>query len=56
MNLRNKAVPFSVTVAHLGNIAFKTGKKLQWNTDTQEFVDDGDASKLSHGRRASPGT
>jgi predicted dehydrogenase len=36
----------STTVAHLGNIAFKTGKKLHWNTDTEEFIDDGEASKL----------
>jgi len=36
----------STTVAHLGNIAFKTGKKLHWNAETEEFTDDGDASKL----------
>jgi len=36
----------STTVAHLGNIAFKTGKKLHWNSETEELVDDGEASKL----------
>jgi predicted dehydrogenase len=36
----------STTVAHLGNIAFKTGKKLHWNADTEELADDGEASKL----------
>jgi predicted dehydrogenase len=36
----------STTVAHLGNIAFKTGKKLHWNAGAEEFVDDGEASKL----------
>ncbi len=36
----------STTVAHLGNIAFKTGKKLHWHAETEEFVDDGGASKL----------
>jgi hypothetical protein len=36
----------STTVAHLGNIAFKTGKKLHWNSETEDFVDDGEASKL----------
>jgi predicted dehydrogenase len=36
----------STTVAHLGNIAFKTGKKLRWNAETEEFPDDGAASKL----------
>ena len=36
----------STTVAHLGNIAFKTGKKLHWTAATEEFIDDGEASKL----------
>jgi len=36
----------STTVAHLGNIAFKTGKKLHWNAETEEFTDDSEASKL----------
>jgi len=36
----------STTVAHLGNIAFKTGKKLRWNADTEEFINDGNASNL----------
>lgn len=36
----------STAVAHLGNIAFKTGKKLHWNAETEEFQDDGEASKL----------
>jgi len=36
----------STTVAHLGNIAFKIGRKLHWNAETEEFTDDGDASKL----------
>jgi predicted dehydrogenase len=36
----------STTVAHLGNIAFKTGKKLHWNSETEVFVDDGEASRL----------
>ncbi|HKW97622.1 MAG TPA: Gfo/Idh/MocA family oxidoreductase [Bryobacteraceae bacterium] len=36
----------STTVAHLGNIAFKTGKKLHWDADTEEFRDDGEASRL----------
>ena len=30
----------STTVAHLGNIAFKTGKKLHWNAETEEFTDE----------------
>ena len=27
------------TVAQMGNIAFRSGKKLQWNADTHEFTD-----------------
>jgi hypothetical protein len=36
----------STTVAHLGNIAFKTGRKLHWNADTEEFAADDDASEF----------
>ena len=46
----------STTVAHLGNIAFKTGKKLHWNADTEEFIDDGEASKLLSREPRKPGT
>lgn len=41
----------STTVAHLGNIAFKTGRKLHWNSETEQFNDDAEASKLL-GRQA----
>lgn len=33
------------TIAQLGNIAYKTGKKLNWNADRNRF-DDSDANKL----------
>ncbi|SEW44988.1 Predicted dehydrogenase [Chitinophaga sp. YR573] len=33
------------TIAQLGNIAYKTGKKLNWNADKNRF-DDSDANKL----------
>src|SRR5579872_1386378 len=36
----------STTIAHIGNIAFKTGKKLHWNSDSEEFIADAEASKL----------
>ena len=38
-------------IAHLGNIAYKTGRKLWWDADREDFVDDRDAS-LRLGRKA----
>ncbi len=35
----------SATVCHLGNIAVRTGKKLQWNPETETFENDAAASK-----------
>ena len=34
------------TVAHLGNIAYRTGRKLRWNSTREQIVDDPEASKL----------
>lgn len=36
----------STTVPHLGNIAYKTGRKLTWDAEKEEFVRDPEASKL----------
>jgi len=36
----------STTVAHLGNISFKTGLKLQWDAQREDFVNQPAASKL----------
>jgi predicted dehydrogenase len=36
----------STAVVHLGNIAYRTGRKLQWDADKEEIVGDADASKL----------
>ncbi len=36
----------SSIVAHLGNIAFRTGRKLHWDAVKEEIVGDPDASKL----------
>ena len=34
------------TVAHLGNISYRTGRKLNWDGATQKIVGDADADKL----------
>ncbi len=36
----------SSTVAHLGNIAYRTGRKIRWRADTEQILDDADASRL----------
>lgn len=36
----------SVIVCHLGNIAYRLGRPLKWNPETQAFVDDDEASRL----------
>lgn len=36
----------STTVPHLGNIAFKTGLKLHWDAEREEFPNQPEASKL----------
>jgi len=33
-------------VAHLANIAYKTGRKLRWDSDRDTFVDDEPATAL----------
>ena len=38
-------------VAHLGNIAYRTGRKIRWDAAKEQIVDDAEASKLL-GRRA----
>jgi myo-inositol 2-dehydrogenase / D-chiro-inositol 1-dehydrogenase len=34
------------TLAHLGNIAMDLGRKVRWNPDTEEFVNDAQANRL----------
>ena len=34
------------SVAHLGNIAIETGRKLSWNPDTEQFKDDATANRM----------
>jgi len=33
-------------VAHLGNIAYKTGRRLYWDAETSKFIGDDDANRL----------
>ena len=36
----------SSAVAHLGNIAFRTGRKIRWDASKEQIIGDADASKL----------
>jgi myo-inositol 2-dehydrogenase/D-chiro-inositol 1-dehydrogenase len=36
----------SVSTCHLGNIAMRVGHKVQWNPETERFVNDAEADKL----------
>ncbi len=36
----------SVSTCHLGNISMRVGRKLQWNPETESFVNDSEADKL----------
>jgi predicted dehydrogenase len=36
----------STIVAHLGNIAYRTGHKIHWNSEQQNIADDAEAAKL----------
>ncbi len=36
----------SVTVCHIGNIAIRTGQRLRWNPEQQQFVDNAEANRM----------
>src|SRR6185312_13331354 len=36
----------STTTTHLGNIAYKLGRKLQWDAEAEKFKDDREAAAL----------
>jgi predicted dehydrogenase len=38
----------SITIAHLGNIAMRTGRDLKWNPDKEQFIGDNDANQYLH--------
>jgi predicted dehydrogenase len=44
----------SVTVCHLGNIAYKLGRPLRWDPEKEEFVGDDDANRLLSRSMRSP--
>jgi hypothetical protein len=52
--IRSRQTPFAnaevgqraTTACLLGNIAYKTGRKLRWNADREDFEGDADASRL----------
>jgi predicted dehydrogenase len=42
----------TISIAHIGNIALMLGRKLEWNPDKEEFVNDSEANrKLSRNQR-----
>ena len=46
----------STIVPHLGNIAYRTGRKIRWDAEKERIVDDPDAAKLLGARRVNHGT
>ena len=41
----------SVTVCHLGNLAYQTGRTLRWDPKKWEFKDEGDKKLITRERR-----
>lgn len=44
----------SVTVCHLGNIAWWLGRPIRWNPDTHEIINDGEAAAMLDRPRRAP--
>jgi hypothetical protein len=36
----------STVIAHLGNIAYRTGKKLRWDGAKEQIIDDREAARM----------
>jgi hypothetical protein len=36
----------STTLPLLGNLAYRTGRKLRWNAESEDFIDDREASAM----------
>ena len=41
-------------VAHMGNVAFKTGRKIYWDQSKSEFINDNEANELTKATYRSP--
>ena len=46
----------SITIAHLGNIAMRLGRRVRWDPETQEILDDPGAAGLMGRNMRSPWT
>ena len=46
----------TISVAHIGNISMRLGKKLQWNPDDQQFVNDDEANAMLARKQREPWT
>jgi len=46
----------TATVCHMGNIALQLGRKLEWNPDTEQFINDDEANKKLSRPMRSPWT
>ena len=44
----------SATVCHLGNIAIRTGRKIQWDPVKEAIVGDAEAAKLTTKKNTAP--
>lgn len=44
--LRARGANDRLTVGHLGTIAYRTGRKLTWDGEREDFIDAADASRL----------
>jgi hypothetical protein len=52
--IKSRATPISdlesghrvATVCHLANISLRTGRKLRWDADREQIVDDAEASRM----------
>lgn len=44
----------TAVVAHMGNVAFKTGRKIYWDTSTSQFKNDDEANQLTQASYRKP--
>ncbi len=46
----------TITIPHIGNIAMRLGRKLDWNPETERFVDDSEADAMLSRQQREPWT